>query len=98
MEYVIIGAVVATALACPVLMCGPMLLRRFGIIKGGDAGMSCTGMMPGERTSQDQQRRDLIARRDEIDAEIARVESHLGGGAADEPSPHTGTPHSTTPA
>lgn len=98
MEYVIIGVIVAAALACPVLMCGPMLLRRFGIIKGGDAGMSCMGMIPDGRKSQDQQLRDLIARRDEVDAEIARVEPRLSGAAPDEPSPHTSAPRSTKPA
>ena len=76
MEYVIVGLIVAAALACPVVMCGPMLLRRFGIIKGGDAGMSCMGMTPAAGKSQKQQLPDLISRRDAIDAEIAQVESH----------------------
>ena len=76
MEYVIVGLIVAAALACPVVMCGPMLLRRFGIIKGGDAGMSCMGMTPAGGKSQNQQLPDLISRRDAIDAEIAQVESH----------------------
>lgn len=98
MEYVIIGVIVAAALACPVLMYGPMLLRRFGIIKGGSADMSCMGMMPGERKSNDQELRKLIARREEVDAEIARIQSGPGGGVADEPSPYVSKPHSTRPA
>ena len=76
MEYVIIGAVVAAALACPVLMCGPMLLRRLGILKGESADMSCMGTKPSVRTSQDHTGA-LQARRAEIDSEIARLEAAI---------------------
>jgi hypothetical protein len=97
MEYIIVGVVVAAALACPVLMCGPMLLRRFGI-KGGSADMSCMGMMPGGRKPSDPQVRDLLARRNAIDAEIARVQSSAGEGAGNQASPRTSTPHPTNAA
>ena len=74
MEYIIIGVVLAAALACPLLMCGPMLLRRFGIVRGGSADMSCMGMTHSASKSQPEMR-DLIARRDAIDREIASVEA-----------------------
>ena len=74
MEYVIIGVIVAAALACPVLMCGPMLLRRFGIIKGGSTNMSCMGMKHSASKAQPDMR-ELVARRDAIDREIASVEA-----------------------
>ena len=80
MEPLIIGVIVAAALACPVLMCGPMLLRRLGITKGESADMSCMGMMSARRPGQDQQLRDLTAKREEIDREIARMESATSTG------------------
>lgn len=86
MEPLIIGVIVAAALACPVLMCGPMFLRRLGIIKAESTDMSCMGMMSDRRTGRDQQLRDLTAKREEIDAEIAGIESATS----------TGVPHEQT--
>lgn len=86
MEYVIIGVVLVAALACPVLMWGPMLLRRFGILKGGSAGMSCMGMMSTGTPSRRQQLRDLTAKRRAIDDEIARIKSAVPGPDAQQPA------------
>jgi len=71
MEYVIIGVIVAAALACPVLMCGPMLLRRFVVTKSRGSDMSCMGITAPSRTSHESVN-DLKAQRAGIGAEIAR--------------------------
>ena len=96
MEPLIIGVIVAAALACPVLMCGPMLIRRFGIIKGGSTDTSCMGMMSSRRPGQAQQLRDLTAKREEIEREIARIESATSAGVPREQTqPPPGGPQST---
>src|SRR5436190_1505111 len=74
MEYLIIGVVVAAALACPVFMCGPMILRRVGLMQAADNDMSCMGMMSEPRPRDLAQ---LVSRRNELDDEIASVEASL---------------------
>ena len=80
MEPVIIAVIVAAVLACPVLMCGPMLLRRFGLMKGAGSDMSCMGTMQSRPSTQDQQVKELRAKREEIDREITEIEARVAQG------------------
>lgn len=97
MEPVIIAVIVAAALACPVLMCGPMLLRRFGLMKGAGSDMSCIGMMQSRPSTQDQQVKELKAKREEIDREITEIEASLDRHDGERQA-HSSAPSAPDPA
>ena len=80
MEYAIIGLIVAAALACPVLMCGPMILRRIGILKGG-APADC--MAPIEHSAS-AGLSELRRQRAKIDQEIRELDASAREASAHE--------------
>ena len=73
MEWLFLVVALA-ALACPVTMLAPMLLRRLGIRRGG-AARSCGRMSHDQKPALDTEA--LRARRAELDREMASLATHI---------------------
>ena len=73
MEPLIIGVIVAAALACPVLMCGPMVLRRLGILTRGAVADCEAPMKRGASADLS----ELHQQRENVDREISELEASV---------------------